>query len=166
MIAPPLVPISMGAQRALALTRSLPRTPLPRTAQLQRIAKPPAAATATPPRARAGLPIPGAAAAASASTAAASTALEGDSDGDVSAAMLTRLRDLPEALGRAREVGTFLGDALSAADVEEGLDVLEALADVAGPGARGRLAPPPDGAADWLRRAAAGEGLRPLPGQE
>ena len=75
---------------------------------------------------------------------------DGDADGDagVLAAMLPRLRDLGTCLARARELPAFLEDAASASDCQEGLDCLEVLADVAGPSAS---------AAQWLRRAAAGE---------
>jgi hypothetical protein len=46
-----------------------------------------------------------------------------------------------------------------AEDAEEGLDVLDALRDVAGAGGGHGMAPPPASATEWLRCAAAGEGL-------
>jgi hypothetical protein len=65
---------------------------------------------------------------------------------------------------------TFLEDALAAADAEEGLDVLDALPDIvaggapgAAPRVAGGMAPPPRSAAEWLRRAAAGEGATTAP---
>jgi hypothetical protein len=78
---------------------------------------------------------------------------------DEDAAALRRLRDLPHLLGRARELPALLEEALEAEDAEEGLDVLDALRDVAGAGGGHGMAPPPASATEWLRRAAAGEGF-------
>ena len=122
--------------------------------QLQRIAKPPACA-GTPPAARVrGLAIPGAAASPPPAPPPPPPVASGADADDVSPLVITRLRDLPEALGRAREMVTYLEDALSAADVDEGLEALDMLSDVAALG----LEPPPESNADWLRRASAGEG--------
>jgi hypothetical protein len=116
---------------------------------LQRAAKPPS----PPARPRGGLAIPGSSAASDA------TADAPPADGD--AATLARLRDLPHLLGRARQLPSLLEEALEAADPEEGLDVLDALRDVAGPAGGHGMAPPPTSATEWMRRAAAGEGFGP-----
>ena len=116
---------------------------------LQRAAKPPS----PPARSRGGLAIPGSSAASDA------TADAPPADGD--AATLARLRDLPHLLGRARQLPALLEEALEAADAEEGLDVLDALRDVAGPAGGHGMAPPPTSATEWMRRAAAGEGFGP-----
>jgi hypothetical protein len=96
--------------------------------QLHRLAVP------TKPAPTAGVPIPGRATPPAAPAPRDRDGLEG---------LLARLRDLPHAMGRARELSEWLGDVLTAGDASEGLDVLEAYA----------VLEPGQTPAEWLRAA-------------